>query len=467
MTLDDIDRLLARLPAWVQSIVGFLRGLIDELSSKVASLQAKTASLEAENAELRRQLYGKKSEKMPSLERELEKEARKHETDEHRAERRNKTRDKRKKNRDKKKALPVEQVDCILPAESRICPKCGGDKLKRWSKGKVSYRVEFIEIRIVRQRIERERWGCSCGQCILTADPPPGIADRLGYGPGFHAHVVTAKCADSIPLTRQVKQFRREGLPVSRSTLCDMFHRCGEIAVPIYDRLVELIALDSHVHADETSFKVQEKGGCRTGWFWVFTAGSKVVYVFSPSRGGQTPMRILGKSKGTLQVDAYTGYNEVVTPEGRDRAGCWSHVRRYAFRALDYAPAPAAEIMERIRDLYLVEHMAASKSIVGSAEHLELRTAASAPVIAEVQGLVERERELHPPSTPINKALNYIHNNWDALTLFLDNAEVALDNNISERRLRIIALGRKNYMFANNERTAQNLAILQTLVSHM
>ncbi|QED29950.1 transposase [Microvenator marinus] len=155
----------------------------------------------------------------------------------------------------------------------------------------------------------------------------------------------------------------------------------AEVLSPLSQRILELIASSSHVNADETSLKVQATGECRRAFVWDFIATNDnhtmVAYLFSADRSGQTPIKVLGDSTGVLQVDGFTGYNQVTTPDKRERAGCWAHARRKYFGALDSAPDEAQWAIDKIREIYEVEYLAAEKKVLGRPQHLTLRKAKS------------------------------------------------------------------------------------------
>ena len=200
----------------------------------------------------------------------------------------------------------------------------------------------------------RQRLVCSCG-CFAKGALPPRVVEGGLYGPGLHAHVAVAKCADSLPLDRQARAFKRAGVPLSKSTLCDIFHRDAALLEPIARRILELVAGSSHINADETSIKVQSRKECRRAFMWDFIAAepdyTMVAYRFSPSRSGQTPIDVLGETTGVLQVDGYTGYNQVTTPGKRKRVGCWAHARRKFFAALETTPDAAQHAIDLIREV--------------------------------------------------------------------------------------------------------------------
>ena len=299
----------------------------------------------------------------------------------------------------------------------------------------------------------------------MTAAAPPQVTDGCEYGPALHAHVAVAKCADGMPLYRQAKQLQRAGSPVSRATLCALFHRAADQIDGIYQELLKQVSSADHVFADETPLPVLAEASCKRGYVWTFVSDKVVAFTYSPSRSGATPVRILGKTEGTLQVDAYSGYNAVTTPAGRTRAGCWAHVRREFFRALESRPTEAGVAMDWIARLYDVEHRAAEKAVVGTATHLAMRRIESKPHVDAIFAWVAEHVEENPPKSPLGKAMRYAQKQEVALRQFLDEPRVALDNNTAERALKPVAIGRKNFLFAGKDEGAENLAKLQTLVA--
>lgn len=448
----DIPALLAKLPDDVRPVVEVI----------VAVLQAQHAQLQAENAELRRLLFGRKAERMPDARREARKTARTRKAPEAREAERV---EQRRKNRAQREDLPVVERVLDVPEDDRVCPCCGSRDLAPVGEGVASTQIEYVPAHLVRIQWRRMRYACRCGKGIVAAPPPPQVTDGCEYGPGLHAHVVVSKCADALPFYRLATQLKRAGAPVSRATLCTLFHRAADQIDAVYEALLAEVASAPHVFADETPLPVLAEGGCDRGYVWTFVSDRVVAFTFSASRSGQTPVRVLGGTEGSLQADAYSGYNAVTTPSGRVRAGCWAHVRREFFRALETAPSEAGEAMDRIALLYDVEHRAVEKGVVGTAAHRAMRRAESAPrVDAFFAWLAERAPQ-HPLKSPFGKAVRYTQKQEAALRMFLDDVRVALDNNAAERALRPVALGRKNFLFAGHEEGAENLAKLQTVVA--
>jgi len=404
-------------------------------------------------------LFGRKRERMPPVDREIRKRRRQAgETDPEESKRL------RKEGIKAKKSLPVEEVVHDVSEDQRTCPECGGRIDEDLCEGEVSYEYEYVPPRIVRRRHVRRRKICRCGH-IVTGPAPMRVSEGVQYGPGLHAHVVVSKCDDSIPLYRQAKQLERAGVPVSRSSLCDAFHRCARLLEPLHERMIEIIGAKKYVNADETPIPVMDDDKTRKAYMWTFIADQLVCYVYSPSRSGETPAKVLGASKGFLQVDAYSGYNRVTTPKKRRRVGCWAHARRYFYKALETAPVEAQHVLDRILDLYEVEYQAAEKDVLGTGEHRALRQALSKPIIDALKKWLDEQEPRHPPKSPLGEAISYIRGNWVTLARFIDDPALRLDNNVSERNLRLIALGRRNFLFVGNDEAGKSLAILQTLVS--
>jgi transposase len=261
---------------------------------------------------LKQKIFGKSSEKMPPMEREV---------------RRGEQPDpakgllKRRANAELRAAkIKTEVVDVPVPATERHCPKCNGSHFTKLGEGKPSQVTEYIQGYFRKRIFRRETLACRCGQHVVTAPVPDKVFDKTQYGPGFLAHLVVSKCCDSLPLYRMEQQFGRLGIPMSRSTMTDLFHRAGELVAPLAHRIVALIAASEIVLADETPMSVQDDR--KKPYIWTFVSGTLVAYRFSMSRSGDTPKAILGGTTGTLVVDMYTGYNAITGVEGRQRAGC-------------------------------------------------------------------------------------------------------------------------------------------------
>jgi transposase len=433
--------------------------LIKNLQATIYSLQETVKAKDAELAELRRMLFGQKSERMPSVESELKKRRSPRQKQSDKAT----TQKKRKANRKKKEELFTE--DIIRETEDElVCPLCNGTDFKDLPPEE-SYEYEYIPAKFIRRRYIRKKKACLCGGHIVLAPGPNRVSEGVQYGSGLHAHIVVSKCSDSLPLYRQAKIFSRAGLSICRSTLGDMFHRSASLLEPLHKRMLEIIAKERYVRADETPQPVLDKEKTRKGYMWNFNTDILVAYVFSPNRSGDTPEKVLGNSTGLLQVDAFSGYNKVTTPKGRKRVGCWAHLRRKFFDARNLAPDECQHALDTILNLYEVEYSAAEQNVLGTEKHLAMRKTKSKKITNKLKSWLEKQKKIFPPRSKMGQAIGYALNQWKTLIVFLDDAKLHLDNNMSERMLRLIALGRKNFLFVGNNGAGDNLAVLQSLVS--
>jgi transposase len=420
--------------------------------------------LRAELGELKRMMFGQKRERlpkgqMPSVAKSLR--GRQGEDEQRKCERRLATKKKRAEQAALKKALPAVDVLHALDA----CPHCHCRELEDLKTPEESEEIELVPARPQRRRHLQQKAKChGCGR-IVTAPAPRRVDSGCLWGPRFHAHAAVAKCADSIPFYRLAKRLQRDGVPIERSTLDRLFHRTAELCEPLARRILELVVQSERINADETPLFVQAPERCRRGFMWTFVADKLIAYAFSPSRSGETPKALLGGTTGLLQVDGYTGYNAVCMPEGRQRVGCLAHARRKFFNALSTAPKDAQAALEHILSLYEVEYEAARRNILGTPQHLAMRRAITSERMEAFRAWMKEKQDVWPPKGLMGTALRYGLNTLDTLAPVLDDARVRLDNNVAEGALRLVALGRKNFLFVGDDEAGKNLAVLQTLVS--
>ena len=458
-----------------------------QLNESNKKLSEEVAKLTAQVAKFQKMLFGPKSEKLPPIHSEVrrvveaeellskdgKKESDAASEEEEKKRRRKRARaasePKRKKNRKLRKNLPVIHESVVIKAEEipegytledfREVGLCGEAK-------NIIRRIEHVREHLVVVEYELQTLASKDNEHIITASAPPSVIDGGHYGPSVYAHDVVSRCEFSLPHNRLEKMLGFSGYKISRSTLTSLFHRSAELLKPIYDRLFEITRNDPYVSADETGMAIQKKGGCAKGWVWMMLSINAIVYYFSESRGGKIAEKLLGKTTGYLQIDGYSGYNQICDEEngGRVRVGCWSHVRRMFFEALSEW-SENRKVLDWILELYRVEYKAAQLDILGTADHLALRQKCSSPIMDKIIKWITEKKDLMPPQGATGKAITYAKNQWKSLSVYLTDPCIRLDNNLSENALRILALGRKNFLFVGHEEAGQNLAILQTITS--
>ncbi|WP_161606806.1 IS66 family transposase [Myxococcus xanthus] len=223
---------------------------------------------------------------------------------------------------------------------------------------------------------------------------------------------------------------------MSRSMLTDLFHQSASVLLPLSQHLLQCTASADVVWADETPLRVLDVKRTKLGYLWTFLTQNEegewlIGYRFIRGWASKTPKEVLGGTSGALVVDAYTGYNAVTLPQGPLRVGCWAHVRRRFVDALATAPE-AREALDFILELYRVEAQARDADMVRTAAHRELRQLRSAPVLAQLHAWLEAQAPRHPPKSPLGQAISYVRQQWEALTRFVENERLPLDNNRSE-----------------------------------
>ena len=429
-----------------------LKPFLNELAERLAKL-------EQENAQLKKTLFGARSErsKMPRVPVGVPRSA-------------EQTKATRRARAEAKAQTPTVRIEHKVPEALRVCTACGRTDLTPMGPGKSTFVLEFVPARFVRHEHVQEVLRCRCGGCIVTAPGAPKVVEKGQYGASFLAHIAVAKCADHLPIYRLEKELARKGAPVARSTMNELIHRASALLAPVWTRLLDVICARDVVLADETRLRILKdaSGQPKTGFVWTFGAadaegGVDVAYHFAESRSGATPKMLLEGTKGVLLVDGYSGYNDVEKVSSRRRAACLAHVRRYFFESLRTAPV-AQEALDLITALYRVEHDAKEQRLSQSS-HLEFRKQRAGPIRDRLKAWLDEQSRRQPPKSPLGAAIRYALGQWTELGVFLDDARVPLDNNASERALRRVALGRKNYLFVGDVAAGKSLAGLYSLVA--
>ena len=357
-------------------------------------------------------------------------------------------------------ALETEITPVPVPKEACTCPQCGNAAMRRVGNGKPSVVFEYVQQHFRRRIYQRETLACRCGH-LVTAPAPNRVGDKTRYAPSFIAHLINSKCGDSIPQYRLEKSYRMLGIPMSRSTMCDLFHRAADELRPIYAAALALVPAALDVHADETS--IRQLGLEKRAFIWDFVIPELIVYRYAASRSGETAKQVLGDSQGRLVVDQHTGYNAVTKPGQRTRAGCLAHARRKIFEQRLHPEAK--EALDLIGEIYGVEDQARAADILGTEEHLELRRTSSRPLFARLLLWGRRHRGEFEPRSAMGRAIGYLLRHRRELGQFLRYATIPPDNNKAEAGLRRVALGRKNYLFVGSHDAGDDLAVHYTLVA--
>jgi transposase len=361
--------------------------------------------------------------------------------------------------------LRVERVETderppiVVPEADKKCTVCGGTNFRPVGEGKTCTIYEYVPGYLRRVVLTRETVACRCGECVITAPAPPRWSDQTQYASSFVAHLIVSKCLTVTPLYRMEQAFARTGMPIARSTMNDLFRRGAQKLEPLRDPLFAEIALDYLVHADETTFKMTKQAS--KAYMWTFVGSQLAGYQFDLTRSGDVPSAVLGTSEGALLCDDYRGYDPAIRNGRRIRCGCHAHARRKYFEAGEIPEA--TEALELFAGLYAVEHEAERLKVRKTAEHLALRRAYARPLFIRLLLLARELKRVHGPKTLLGRAARYTWRNQRELGRFLHDVRIPLDNNLAENALRVVALGRKNFLFVHSEAAGKELALLYSL----
>jgi transposase len=356
--------------------------------------------------------------------------------------------------------LPVERIE-LLPPEVRDERAAEMVRIGEEVSETLEWRpASFVRVQIVRPKFA-QRGEPEAG--VVIADVADSPVPRSLAGPGLLAHVLVSKYGDHLPLHRQEKIYERQGVHLARSTLCGWVSSCAEVLGCLVDAMAK-DALSAHCIAiDATGVLVQAKDKCRRGHFWVLVADrDHVLFRFTPRHNQDGPKAFLRGYKGYVQADASSVYEELFRTEQVTEVGCWAHCRRRFFDAMSSDKERAMAALGFIHQLFAIDK--ATKDLPPS-RRTEQRSSRAQPVLDAFRAWLDREELLVLPRSPIAGAIGYARNQWTALTCFLADGRLRLDNNRSELELRREAVGRKNWLFVGSDDGAEWNATIVSLIA--
>ena len=379
----------------------------------------------------------------------------------------------KKRHKHGRQQLPehLERIEIEHDLDDKSCPACG---CKRCRIGQeVSEQLEYFPASFKVLKHIRHKYACA--KCdhdgynpnISVAAKPPQPIEKGLPGPSLLAYVITSKLGDHLPLYRLERIFERQKVHIARSTMCAWMRCAGELVTPLVELMIERVRNSKVIHTDDTVVPIQSPGAkqCRKGRIWCYLgdeANPYTVYDYTPSRSRDGPARWLAGYEGYLQADAYGGYDGIFHRENVVEVACWAHARRKFYDAQDSDEERAMQMLALIAKLYTIEREAKQSD---DDVRLALRQERSVPVLEKIKAWLDREGEVVLPRSPMAKAITYAQNQWAALNTYATQGYLNIDNNASERALKRVALGRKNWLFAGNDAAAENHARLWSLIA--
>jgi transposase/outer membrane murein-binding lipoprotein Lpp len=455
--IEQLQKQLAALQAQVDALQQDKQALKEDM----VEMQARIDHLLAELKLSKSQKYGKKSEKAPRgtfNEAEQAKSAPKHH---------------KKGKQTLPEDLPREEVEHVLADSSCTC--CGNDMHVCGTEE--SEQVKIIPAKI--SVIKHKQFKYACRHCenteiknkIITASKPKQPIPGSIASAETLAAVVTAKYCDALPLYRQVEIFKRGGLSLSRGTLANWCIKAGAIIKPLVEAMRRHLLAQHSLCADETRVQVldePDKKATNQSYMWVYRSNEMseqpvVVYDYQAGRSRACLKEFLGDYQGYLQCDGYSVYDNVenITP-----VGCWAHARRKyndALKAESKNKGRAHKAISFISKLYKLETQAKNKKL-SAQQRYQLRQEKAKPILAAFKIWLDEAKVKVTKESHIGKAINYTLNQWDKLNHYIEDGELGIDNNITERDIRPFTTGRKNWMFSQSVNGVEASAILYSIV---
>lgn len=307
---------------------------------------------------------------------------------------------------------------------------------------------------------------------VLRGNENKGV--QIGELPGFPlpksiigssllAYLMISKYVDHLPIYRLISMFKRDGVTFSESTVCDWIKSGAKLLEPLYQVLVDLVKKGNYLQVDETTIAVLDrtkKGKTHRGYYWQYhdPVRGLVLFEYSPGRSQIVPLSLLNGFKGVLQSDGYNVYEVFEKKKEITLAGCMAHARRHFAEALDNHPQFAGYALAEIKKLYQVEEEARIGKM-SNEQRQQKRMLESKPVLDAMKIWMKETVAKVLPKSLIGKAIVYSLSRWEKLCKYITDGKIEIDNNLVENKMRPIAIGRKNYMFAGSHEAAQRSAM--------
>jgi hypothetical protein len=287
------------------------------------------------------------------------------------------------------------------------------------------------------------------------------------------ADLIVSKYVDHLPLYRLERIYQRQGVQLPRSTTCGWLAACAALLHPLYDLMVSQVLCSRWLHTDDTTVKNQQpaEGATATARLWVYlgeTFHPYNVFDFTATRKRDGPQQFLADFRGYLHADAFSGYDALYlpAPSGAEAAilevACNAHARRKFYEARGSDAVRSHQALAYYRQLYEIERQTRDW---GESQRLQMRQDLAVPILEKLKTWLEAQRAEVLPKSPMSEAIGYALNNWSALIRYTEAGFLSIDNNVAEREMKRIAIGRKNWLFVGSERGGETAAVLISFTS--
>lgn len=359
------------------------------------------------------------------------------------------------------KSLPHQPVPHLVKPEDSICPGCNVET--EFVSNLLTQQLEMVSATLKILDHSQETRACpKCKQYIVTAEktcpPIPGSY----AGPRLLGEIIVGKLDNGLPNNRQQKIFARQDVTIPRSTQSDWMQSTANTLSLLHEMQKKQLLQSSIIKTDDSSIKIQDrthKSNMRKGKItaYVGDAGCKItLFDYSRDLSFHQNLQFLRDFKGIVQADAAGGFDALFEDGHRIEAGCSAHSRRKYFEAEFSETELRNAVLDIYKDLYKIERGIKDKP---AAFRLAMRQRESKPLVKRLRTIIVHGKEKLTPSHELMKAINYTLKHWRALTRFLKNPDIAIDNNECERAIKCWVLVRKNSLFAGSDEGAKAIAI--------
>lgn len=359
--------------------------------------------------------------------------------------------------------LPRVRTTIEVPEADRLCCSKPMEPMGFES----SKELERIEIAVVHE-IARTKYCCRvCQSQVLTAPAPTRPLPRSLLGAQWLSHLAVERFGNHMPYHRLEKKYESEGLELSRTVLSRSMIEVAELLEPVREALREEVVKCDVAFADESHAVVQESraGPSKKAWIWVYSNKEGESYFdYSESRGRDSPSRVLKGYAGYLHVDGYCVYELVVDPARVKHVACWVHARRKFDEARSTDAVLADQALDFIGKLFAIDRAGKERGLDAAGLHA-LRKEHAPKILAEFEEWLQVRQTQVLPKSGMGMAIKYTLERWEALCRFLEDGRLELDNNRSERAIRCMAVGRKNWVILGNERGGRTAALFYSLIA--
>lgn len=369
-------------------------------------------------------------------------------------------------------ALPRVDNPLTVPTSERPCPVCGAERV--CIAHETTEVIDFKPAEIFVRRDIREILGCGrCDAELVRAPMGDKVIEAGAYGSTLVAKLVVSKFWDGMPLYRQGQEIERLGLSMPSSSMSDQITWATDLLRPIWRHLTTETLGAGVMHVDGTHLPVLDRDSAKgivTGALWGYvgdTTSAVYLYTSTGKKDGQRsgeigPADLLARRKGPVVADASNLFDTIFKSPDRIEIGCNMHGRRYFVKALEANDARAAIPITAFRALYDVEDAMRDADPDRRREERQRR---SRPVYDELLAWCRTYQPVEPPSSLLGRAIGYVLNHHVALTRFLDDGRLPIDNGIVERLHRRPAVGRRNYLFAGSHEAGERVAIAYSVLA--